>query len=251
MTDMLSTLASGFGDKALMLVNGDGSPAGHITGSELEAAIKDAKKKLLPVLPNGYEALEYLQSDGDSFIDTGFYNYEVDQMKGTVSFTSLGSDLYYVAGARPSTSSSSTTAIAYALYHSGHGGLTYSPYGWADASAGAGVDISVGQVVAFDTYIGNDSASFAVDGVIINSVERTITKGSAKQSIYLFALHTRQTYQYCGSNLRIHELSAYFEGTKLAHYIPAKRTSDNEVGMYDLVTNTFLLNAGNGTFSYY
>ena len=31
---------------------------------------------------------------------------------------------------------------------------------------------------------------------------------------------------------------------------PAKRDSDDVVGMYDLVSNTFFTNAGSGSFSY-
>lgn len=36
----------------------------------------------------------------------------------------------------------------------------------------------------------------------------------------------------------------------LLDLVPAMRNSDNEVGFYDLVGNTFLTNAGSGTFSY-
>ena len=34
----------------------------------------------------------------------------------------------------------------------------------------------------------------------------------------------------------------------IAHYIPCYRLADNEIGLYDLVTGTFLSNAGSGTF---
>ena len=45
MTDMLSTLASGFGDKALMLVDKDGTPAGHILGTEMIATLEYEREK--------------------------------------------------------------------------------------------------------------------------------------------------------------------------------------------------------------
>lgn len=40
-------------------------------------------------------------------------------------------------------------------------------------------------------------------------------------------------------------------GTKLIHrYVPAKRNSDNELGLYDEIDGQFFINVGSGTFSY-
>ena len=38
--------------------------------------------------------------------------------------------------------------------------------------------------------------------------------------------------------------------SKIMELVPAMRDSDSEVGMYDIVGNTFLTNAGSGTFNY-
>ena len=49
---------------------------------------------------------------------------------------------------------------------------------------------------------------------------------------------------------RIYSMTMYFNGVKIAEFVPAMRNSDSEVGMYDIVRNQFLTNAGTGTFSY-
>ena len=47
----------------------------------------------------------------------------------------------------------------------------------------------------------------------------------------------------------LYEGKIWDENDKLiAHYIPCYRLTDNEIGLYDLVTGTFLSNAGSGTF---
>jgi hypothetical protein len=47
----------------------------------------------------------------------------------------------------------------------------------------------------------------------------------------------------------LYEGKIWDENDKLiAHYIPCYRLIDNEIGLYDLVTGTFLSNAGSGTF---
>ena len=42
----------------------------------------------------------------------------------------------------------------------------------------------------------------------------------------------------------------YSSGNMVMDLVPAMRDSDSVVGMYDIVGNTFLTNAGFGTFNY-
>ena len=245
MTDMLSTLASGFGDKALMLVDKDGTPAGHIFGTEIVGAMERAKPHS-DELPAGFIELAYLESDGNSYLDTNIKGNVVDRVAGKVSFTTFGNKTIYVVGGKAS-SEPSSNAIGYAVYSSAHGGFCYYPASWRDSSS---VEIAANQIVTFDTFIGTSSQTFEVDGIQKDSATVTAPRDSSSRTVFLFALHTSTSYQYCGSGTRIYDAQMYYSGNKIADYTPAMRSSNGEVGMFDLVSRRFLTNAGTGTFSY-
>ena len=48
---------------------------------------------------------------------------------------------------------------------------------------------------------------------------------------------------------KLYNVKFYKNGDMVFNGIPAKRNSDNVVGMYDTVTDTFFTNAGTGTFT--
>lgn len=49
------------------------------------------------------------------------------------------------------------------------------------------------------------------------------------------------------ANASLYSCRIYQSGTLAHDYVPCKRNADSVVGLYDLVTNTFLVNSGSGT----
>ena len=69
--------------------------------------------------------------------------------------------------------------------------------------------------------------------------------------MYLFNLNTSSggVSQYATRGARFYDV-IFTEGREVSHhYIPARRNSDNAIGMYDTVSGTFKENAGTGTFT--
>lgn len=229
MTDMLSTLASGFGDKALMLVDKDGTPAGHILGTEMVGAMEYEKyKRKFEHLPMGFVELEYLESTGTQYINTGYemtegssYKMEVDLLPSdynTNYFFSLGADyIGYFAGV-----------------YSGEIGLN------------TGVTFpSSGRTTLTLSVASNGMDCSLTDGT--NTVTYTRSSGNYSYSPILFGRYTS------AANLgrcKIFSAKIYKGATMLFDLVPAMRSSDGEVGMFDLITGAFLTNAGAGYFSY-
>lgn len=90
-----------------------------------------------------------------------------------------------------------------------------------------------------------DGATWTVDGNTIT------TAGSNKDTpypIYLFGRCFNGTAQKM-SNIKIYSYKHIRSNVTIAYFIPCYRKSDNVVGMYDLITNTFLTNSGTGTFT--
>jgi hypothetical protein len=58
-------------------------------------------------------------------------------------------------------------------------------------------------------------------------------------------------FRLCGRYViyaRLYYTKMWKNGTLVRYLIPAKRNSDNVVGMYDTVSKTFFTNAGSGAF---
>lgn len=50
-------------------------------------------------------------------------------------------------------------------------------------------------------------------------------------------------------NVEIYEVTIYSNGVPVRHMVPCRRTSDDELGMYDLINDVFYTNVGSGSFS--
>lgn len=90
-----------------------------------------------------------------------------------------------------------------------------------------------------------DSGKASVDTLQITLPTRTSVTSNA---LYLFCLNGNGTAGYY-SHFALEYLQIT-QGTSVIHdYVPCYRKADNVAGLYDLVTGTFLTNAGSGTFA--
>lgn len=72
------------------------------------------------------------------------------------------------------------------------------------------------------------------------------TNFTTPYTLAIFALH-RERIDYKGVT-RIHYLDIYSYGVIRNTFVPAKRNSDNELGLYDTLNNEFYTNSGTGSF---
>ena len=98
----------------------------------------------------------------------------------------------------------------------------------------------------FKTIPGGLSTFVLKDGntldVIGSSTVALTHTGSGKMTLF-----ATSSGQYAAS-YRLHRFTLTHEGTVVRDLVPAKRTSDGEVGLYDLANSTFYENDGTGTF---
>ena len=186
-------------------------------------------------LPAGYTELEYIESTGTQYIDTGVPLDAADKMTGKIAFTRLNS-LSYIAGARGSNSK----AIGYILYASLHQGLTIYNSAWPEQ----GINISADEIVEFETVMGTTAQSFSVNGrSVISSDAVNISSFLNTNTITLFGLRTEYM-----SSAKIYSIKIYRDSTLKRDFVPAKNSS-GVIGMYDTVNNEFYTNQGTGEFT--
>ena len=173
-------------------------------------------------LPYGYQHVEYLQSSGTQYINTGITPDRVNHsyrwilhMNNSVCGNSMG---------------------AFNNMFIGHNASGYR----------IGGSSSVAYTDGTGLHIDYTMAQGGARTAKINSVSVTGTNATANNTIYIFAVSgTTQTY----TTGKLYSSKIYRDGALMQNLIPARRLSDNVLGMYDTVTGTFLTNAGTGTFT--
>lgn len=187
-------------------------------------------------LPYEYQKVEYIESSGTQYIDTGItgtQNTKVDiDFQSTA--TTYGSFLPF--GAR-SGASNNCFAI------------------WA-SSATIGSNLRIG----FDStngYTGGPTTTdkyhiiHSKDGTYVNNelvwTTATFSTFTTPQNLLVFGYYTNDTTRSL-SAIRLYHLKLWENNIMVRDFIPCYRKSDNEVGLYDLVTKTFFTNAGTDTF---
>ena len=103
-----------------------------------------------------------------------------------------------------------------------------------------------GEVHHLIVSVNNGQADVILDGSTVINTPYTGTIVNGKPW-YLFAMNHHGNV-YRPSSLQIHTVKLYEKDTLVRNLIPVKRTTDQVIGMYDTVSDTFFENAGTGTF---
>lgn len=190
-----------------------------------------------PRLPDTFTELEYLKNgeDREQYINTGIIPTPTHEVEVEMKIVGYGS-AHYLFGRYSSNAQ-------YYLY------LSSNKLQWAWNSTYITTDITAdnSNKHIYRLYSKDSQSHLAIDGVVVSTRE-------AKQQ-------TNNTYPFTlfaggqgtiakGVIQQVYSCVIKNNGTIIMHLIPAKRKSDDALGMYDLVSNTFLTNAGSGSFLY-
>ena len=197
-------------------------------------------------LPAEYTQVEYLESDGTQYIDTGIV------LKSEATITTVGQNIQ-----------SSVTSGPYSFWGFMGGNNNIPRWGWSiyqnrwlpdlNATSQAPVTVDTQKHTFINTcYYNNNVLEYdsLLDGNSISNktVENPTTYTNNTLSAYLFARNNNGTAGNFSSS-RIFSYEIVQDGIKVLSLIPCKRNSDSVLGMYDTVTGNFLTNQGTGTFT--
>lgn len=190
-------------------------------------------------LPNEYTQLNFIESSGTQYIDTGIAVSATDKPSASIIFAMANN----LSGGR----SFFGVNTAY------NNGFSAS----ADFSAGGRIRFAQGSIFTTSYTLVKDK----VNDVQLNYDNYSINYGAYKGgitptsagyvsgSVLLFvARRGAEMHSASISSIRCYEFSMAKDGLEVCHLIPCYRNADGEVGMYDIVRNVFLTNEGTGTF---
>ncbi len=217
----------------------------HLIGKKLyitddNLVHRKAKKAYLTVLnfakrdlPDGYTQVEYIESSGTQYIDTGFKPKYSSRVVMDVS--GVGTASQFLFGAR--NAASSTAAQQFNVYRNSATAVRSDYFGSNKTASVA--DASVRTVVDK-----NGNVTTMYGQTITNTA---VSSGTSDYNLYLLALNNIGTANnFCAAKL--YSCQIYDNGTLVRDYIPCINAS-GVVGLYDLVNGVFYQNAGSGAFT--
>lgn len=192
-------------------------------------------------LPSGYQRVEFLQSSNKEFIDLGYtLNAETDDIELDIQLLSDSSSTNFF-GAR-----STTTNRVYTLATGISGGACRWRWGWVNSSDY--VPTTVADTNRHTLKVDHTAQTLSVDGVVVDTRSKDTSIGTPATAT-LFAIHSTLGDGYYFGSLKIFGYKKWTNNVLSQNLIPCRRKSDSVLGMYDLISNTFLTNGGTGAFT--
>jgi hypothetical protein len=187
------------------------------------------------ILPNEYQEVEYIESTGTQYIDTGVIGESGISSKAKVMWREQSSDSALLGSRK-------NNDRFYLLYQ-------YPLLSW---NIGYGENFNAGKfdqnvVYTVETFLDKGVQSISIDDNVIykNYIEQEIKTDC---SIYLFDINKNGSPSGYRSKARIYSLTMKKNETIIRDFIPCYRKSDGLVGLWDKVTNKFYTNDGAGLF---
>ena len=183
-------------------------------------------------LPHGYTEVEYIESTGSQYINTGVTGISglmADGAMMPLSIPASGGAVFL--GAYP--------PQWYMVYFN-KGSTGYSYNSWKSGSKG--MQVGVKHEFAVDFTGGNQS--FKLDGEVICS--SNIAETVCSSSLFAFAGNISGGASYFAI-ARLYNLRMYTKDTLLRDFVPCVSDVDG-AGLFDLVSKTFYKNLGSGSF---
>ena len=184
-------------------------------------------------LPQGYQEVEYIESSGTQYIDTGY--------KPTSNNLRVVCDFEYTADHSASSVFGSESSGKYSIV----------PWGAPEFYVGSSTQL-LAQTTALNTKYALDAHANA--GTLTVSLNGTTNSASYSGSILttvnmgIFCnIVAGVASQFC--SMKLYAMYIYDNSNLVRDFVPCYRKSDNVAGLYDLVNNVFYTNAGSGVFA--
>lgn len=188
-------------------------------------------------LPNAYQEVEYIESSGTQYIDTGVIPNDYQSIKLNITFELTSTAIVYWS--------------LFGAFSNGNNSLMWQKrtlYAKTNAKGinQAFTEPAVNEKHTFEIQMKSGDFYFTDNGTTLATSQNTYT-GNIKGisvSLTLFGT-TNQNKSYS----KIFKTSIYGNGVIIRNFVPCYRKSDNEIGLYDLVNGVFYTNQGTGTFT--
>lgn len=202
------------------------------------------KNNVAPKLPNEYQEVEYIESTGSQYVDTGVNAENNMNMEAKIllpNAVARGSNLW-LCSAR---SSNKHFTFAQFGYFSDTKSTALNAYNDVVTNENKAI-VPFNEQLKIEAVLNNGSQLLTINN---KEIINTTTTGDVNMNmnLFIFARNYVNTVVY-ETPYRVYNLKLFNNDILIRNFIPCYRKADNEVGLYDLVNNQFYTNAGTGVF---
>jgi hypothetical protein len=213
---------------------GDLCAGEFIEGQSITGARKNyvfSCKEVWEEFDSAYERLEYIQSDTQSYINTGFASSGPYQIDCDMEATSAKSNYWFGQ-------TQNSSGMMYNGFYS-----TKLEFNWLTITPESSLRRTMTQRLVGD----GSNVDITINGVTYNVATGTNGAGG---DFYIFACRTNAgAFRHYAESIKLYSFRIHANRADIRNFIPVKRKSDGAVGLYDLVTKNFYANAGSGSFT--
>ena len=206
---------------------------------DIEAPLTN-ESKVSSKLPSSYIEVDYIQSSGTQYIDTGMKANQNTSVEIVIEGLTNASNK--ILGSRSSATSNNFSILTGLV--SGNLSLVTDFQNYQNNRLSVNINDNLDD--KFTIKLSNTSMS-------INSTQQSIstyTNFTTPNNIYIFNASGTYPNGYVNASTKLYYCKIWSSGTLVRDFIPCYRKSDNSAGLYDLVNGVFYENSGTGEFEY-
>ena len=186
-------------------------------------------------LPEGYQEVEYIQSSGTQYIDTGFKPNQ-DTRVSLEFKAAIAPSNDWILGSRKSTNVDSYGIMA---------GSSTSVTSWFGTASVSKTVTSLTNIFNLDKDKGQTTIKYA-DGELV-TISNAPSDFESEYNLFLMNINLAGSPASAAIAGRLYSCQIYDDGTMIRDFIPCQDPT-GVVGLYDLVGAQFYGNAGSGNF---
>ena len=201
--------------------------------------VGDTQSRPVRWLPSAYQAVEYIQSSGTQWINTGVVAWNINSIEAEYVYPTLKNAVNILCWARD------TSATGLALLRINASNVISAYFNTqvlTDTTAVAWTKYKV--KVDFQSW----SQKIYINDVLKSTTTYSITYYYSN-NYYLFGFKETDSLVSSPGSFKLYSCKMYNNSTLVRDFIPCYRKSDSVIWLYDRVWKQFYTNAGSGTFT--
>lgn len=197
-------------------------------------SVKNNKYIIISGVPKEYQPVEYLESDGQSYIDTELIAHSNMSAEFDIMFNELPNNGCVIGV-------NNNNNRLYFLHYYQKPLIGYFNY------AGEGV-IESGVKYNIKSELYKGTQKLLIDDEIVYEANNNDYLNTHK-SYYIFNMNNTNTNKTYCTKCKLYYCKIWKDKNLVRYFIPVYKVDDYTPGLYDLITNKFFVNIGNGIFN--
>lgn len=198
--------------------------------------VHGGQKQEVIELPSIYQRVEYLESTGTQYIDTGYLSNSKTKIEVDFAYTDFTVKQGRIFGCYGD--------LVTSLYVNSSGNFAWACQNTEGNWTNMGITADT-QEHHFELDIANKTVKF--DNAYTNNFSSISANNTASRILCIYSMgDTKLTEHY--SKSKLYNFKIYENNIIVRNFVACYRKSDNVAGLYDLVNNVFYENSGTGSF---